>query len=73
MVTTGAEPQKEMFEIQMDQAAGTGGKGIIGLMADKTKHSDTGSLVREKMREAYNHHMADMVSDFYKGGQEYDK
>lgn len=69
MVTTGAEPQKEMSKTQVEKAKESGIGGLVGLMADKTQHTGVALLAKKKMRETYNHHMADMVSDFYKDRQ----
>ncbi len=69
MVTTGADPQKEMKEIQLEGAAESGISGILGLMVDAGKRSKIVSAGRKKERELYNHYMADQVSEFYKGGQ----
>ncbi len=56
MVTTGADPQKEMKEIQLEGAPENGNNGEA-------------SLAGKREREQYNRYMADQVSEFYKGGQ----
>ncbi len=60
MVTTGADPQKEMKEIQLEGAPENGNNGEV---------SEEASLAGKREREQYNRYMADQVSEFYKGGQ----
>lgn len=48
MVTTGAEPQKEMSKIQVEKAKESGIGGLVGLMADKTQHTGVALLAKKR-------------------------